>query len=70
MNNISFSRKRVSEDDGERKLHWIPVTSRLPKTNGNYLITSTEEHVLLSYFDGDFIIDIIAWAELPTPYKL
>ena len=31
MNNLSFPKSFGDKDDGVRTLHWIPVTSRLPK---------------------------------------
>ena len=60
--------------------HWIPVTERLPKEDGNYLVSgkwgSGKEAVgdcLFSVEDGYFQtawnFDVLAWCELPEPYK-
>lgn len=78
MDNISFSRKRETTDDDERTIHWIPTSSRLPKKEGYYLVSGifpqNEDKIIASelYFDGkEFkIVKVIAWAELPTPYKI
>ena len=57
---------------------WIPVTERLPEKDGNYLVTSytydkSKVYVTTRLFiDGEWVFcgkDIVAWVELPKPYK-
>lgn len=82
MNNLSFPKSFGDKDDGERRITWIPVEKRLPKKEGHYLFTGTrrnEKKLIVgeTYFNGinfsEFSFDgftiIIAWAELPTPYR-
>jgi len=60
--------------------HWIPVTERLPKEDGNYLVSgkwgSGKESVgdcefsaEDGYFRTAWNFDVLAWCELPEPYK-
>lgn len=64
-----------------KKIRWIPVSERLPKNSGNYLITIADSN----YTDGQcYKISwfypsnkewsyrnavVIAWMPLPEPYK-
>ena len=62
---------------------WIPVTERLPKKYGNYLITTGEEEIDLGLYDPDrpgswsacdakgfhWVVDVVAWMPLPEPYR-
>lgn len=72
-----------------KRMHWIPVTKRLPEqaeNNDYYLVTIQCEHVdgwddyvtgiaewtthgwdSLSCYLGE--IKVVAWSELPEPYK-
>lgn len=80
MNNISWG-KDINKDNGERVMHWIPCSSRLPSENGWYLCTcKTSASSILLLFSATFkqvftdingIIrdDVIAWMKLPEPYK-
>jgi len=60
--------------------HWIPVTERLPKEDGNYLVSGKwgsgkesvgdcEFSVEDGYFQTAWNFDVLAWRELPEPYK-
>ena len=60
--------------------HWIPVTERLPKEGGNYLVSGKWESGKESVGDCEFSVedgyfqtawnfDVLAWRELPEPYK-
>lgn len=60
--------------------HWIPVTERLPKEDGNYLVSremgsgkesvgDCEFSVEDGYFQTAWNFDVLAWRELPEPYK-
>jgi len=80
MNNLSFPKSFEDKDNGVRTIHWIPVTSRLPKREDNFLISTKNEidvgHFVLkeSKYKNTFMHilagEVIAWAELPTPYKI
>jgi len=54
---------------------WIPVSERLPETDGRYLCTyedDIEENCVDfgSYENGEWYVDkVIAWLPLPKPYK-
>lgn len=55
---------------------WIPCSERLPEEYGHYLVTATHEGELIvisddyySYGWDDFGDSVIAWKELPKPYK-
>ena len=57
---------------------WIPLTKNLPLDLRYVLITSAAKGVLMGrYFingkwlvtDGIWLTDVIAWMELPEPYK-
>jgi hypothetical protein len=60
--------------------HWIPVTERMPETEGDYLITDDSGGVKTIEVDSFFILDDgkkmwcysqnpVAWMELPEAYK-
>ena len=60
--------------------HWIPVTERLPKKDGSYLVSGKwwsgkesvgdcEFSVEDGYFQTAWNFDVLAWRELPEPYK-
>ncbi len=60
--------------------HWIPVTERLPKEDGSYLVSGKwgsgkesvgdcEFSVEDGYFRTAWNFDVLAWCELPEPYK-
>lgn len=64
--------------DRYRMIIWTPVEERLPLRNGQYLMVSfrrskDEVGIGLDYYkDGKFIgfgDNVLAWAELPDPYK-
>lgn len=80
MNNISWSRDLVNKDNGERVMHWIPCSSRLPSEDGKYLITIIGNKVIETEFNNgvfspheesvlNFNSNTIAWMKLPKPYK-
>ena len=62
---------------------WIPVTERLPKEDGNYLVTMKHKEfnqtkVTSMDFNGEFLFndyfekawwEVTAWQPLPEPYK-
>lgn len=57
---------------------WIPVSERLPETNGEYLVTVHTNDGLEVYQDtfwawgclwDDWTQKVIAWMELPEPYQ-
>ena len=58
---------------------WIPVSEQLPEDDGYYLVTfqrnlltRTEQYTSISEFrEGSWTEfgHIVAWCELPTPYK-
>ena len=59
---------------------WIPVTERLPKEDGSYLVSGKwgsgkesvgdcEFSVEDGYFQTAWNFDVLAWMPLPEPYK-
>jgi len=49
---------------------WIPVSERLPKEEGLYLVYTEEQPFVCSFEDGEFFIDeVLAWMQLPQPYE-
>lgn len=55
---------------------WIPVTERLPDTNGRYLVTNTHwgayEVDLNIFFNNQGWLrekGVVAWMPLPEPYE-
>lgn len=51
---------------------WIPVTERLPKENGDYLVTGRQGAVnKRKYEDGRWYGNwaVVAWMPLPAPWK-
>lgn len=61
--------------------HWIPVTERLPKEDGSYLVSGKwgsgkesvgdcEFSVEDGYFQTAWNFDVLAWMPLPEPYKV
>lgn len=75
----------VGVDSGEQQLTngWIPVSERLPKEDGNYLVTMKHKEfnqtkVTSMDFNGEFLFndyfekawwEVTAWQNLPDPYK-
>ena len=64
----------------KKEPHWIPVTERLPKEDGNYLVSGKwgsgkesvgdcEFSVEDGYFQTAWNFDVLAWMPLPEPYK-
>ena len=54
----------------EQKIEWIPVSERLPKNNGLYLVYTEEQLFVCSFENGEFFIDdVLAWMPLPKPYE-
>ena len=60
--------------------HWIPVTERLPKEDGTYLVSGKwgsgkesvgdcEFSMEDGYFQTAWNFDVLAWMPLPEPYK-
>ena len=76
-----------TEEDAETRLmslnpepHWIPVTERLPKEDGSYLVSGKwgsgkesvgdcEFSVEDGYFQTAWNFDVLAWMPLPEPFK-
>ena len=61
--------------------HWIPVTERLPKKDGSYLVSGKwgsgkesvgdcEFSVEDGYFQTAWNFDVIAWMPLPEPMRM
>ena len=49
---------------------WIPVSERLPKDDGLYLVYTEEQPFVCPFEDGEFFIDeVLAWMPLPKPYE-
>ena len=56
----------------EPEQRWIPVTERLPKENGDYLVTGRHGAVnKRKYEDGRWYGNwsVIAWMPLPEPWE-
>lgn len=61
----------------ELKTEWIPVSERLPKEEGLYLVSVKNEHnrryskTCWFHGNGNWFVrqDVIAWMPLPEPYK-
>lgn len=57
--------------------YWIPVSERLPEKSGSYLVTTKNGIVMVGKYDkfitaawnGQLKNAVVAWAELPEPYK-
>ena len=60
--------------------HWTPVTERLPKEDGSYLVSGKwgsgkesvgdcEFSVEDGYFQTAWNFDVLAWMPLPEPFK-
>ena len=60
--------------------HWTPVTERLPKEDGSYLVSGKwgsgkesvgdcEFSVEDGYFQTAWNFDVLAWIPLPEPFK-
>jgi len=49
---------------------WIPVSERLPKEDGLYLVYTEEQPFVCPFKDSEFFIDeVLAWMPLPESYK-
>ena len=53
---------------------WIPVSERLPDTDGYYLVSLGDGQIMVAHSSGiienhDFEPKILAWKPLPEPYK-
>lgn len=54
----------------EKEPRWIPVSERLPKDDGLYLVYTEEQPFVCPFEDGEFFIDeVLAWMPLPPPYQ-
>jgi hypothetical protein len=64
----------------EAEPHWIPVTERLPKEDGSYLVSGKwgsgkesvgdcEFSVEDGYFQTAWNFDVLAWMPMPEYYK-
>ena len=66
----------------EHVMRWIPCSERLPVEYDNYLVTTGEGDVDIGTYDEKrgiwsscdadgfyWLRDVVAWAELPEPYK-
>lgn len=58
------------------KIDWFPYDAVKPQENGHYLITARQDGCLYVTTDDfysfgwdDWGGDVIAWAELPEPYR-
>lgn len=62
----------LSKPSAQPEPKWIPVTERLPKENGDYLVTGRKGAVnKRKYEDGRWYGNwaIVAWMPLPEPWK-
>lgn len=66
--------------------HWIPVEKEMPKKEGEYLVSDKYGGVFIAalflrdnkgrpispgwYIERSWALDVIAWAEIPTPYRV
>lgn len=55
----------------ELEPHWIPVSERLPETYGAYLVQDVCGVIFVDYWRGYWLAKttMVAWRELPEPYK-
>lgn len=65
---------------------WIPVEKEMPKKEGEYLVSDKYGGVFIAalflrdnkgrpispvwYIERSWALDVIAWAEIPTPYRV
>lgn len=73
----------VDNQNGTYANKWIPVSERLPKEDGNYLVTMKHKEfnqtkVTSMDFNGEFLFndyfekawwEVTAWQPLPEPWK-
>ena len=58
--------------EAAEETRWIPVSERLPKKSGKYLVTVKNGNVYAGTYDafsGKFQCAVTAWRPLPKPYK-
>ena len=54
---------------------WIPVSKKMPKKKGSYLLCLDNDYISTAYYDGNqwYIGSekerIVAWMPLPKPYR-
>ena len=61
---------KEAKSQGIYLMQWIPVSERLPKDDGLYLVYTEEQPFVCPFEDGEFFIDDVqAWMPLPKPYK-
>lgn len=69
---IAFSTLKSVVKELKSKPPWIPVTERLPKKTGKYLVTVRNGNVYAGTFDetsGRFQCAATAWMPLPEAYE-
>jgi len=73
----AFNQLKQSKLVKQPEQKWIPCSERLPAENGNYLVTAIWKGKLevdMDYFQfgcmwDDYRDNVIAWQELPEPYR-
>lgn len=67
--NHTYREKKMSENE----VKWHPYPKEKPKREGVYLVTLKDEEVTSDWFNSGYfrfyVDDVIAWAELPEPYR-
>ena len=69
---IAFQTLKSVVKELKAKPPWIPVTERLPKKSGKYLVTVRNGNVYAGTFDetsGRFQCAATAWMPLPEAYE-
>ena len=65
----------IEKLEQELKPKWIPVSERLPKSDGNYIVTENNGRVGIYVFHTGGNSEeywkrcAVAWMPLPNPYK-
>ena len=78
--NTKIAEAIINAEPCQPEPHWIPVTERLPKEDGNYLVSGKwgsgkksvgdcEFSVEDGYFQTAWNFDVLAWMPLPEPFK-
>lgn len=72
--------KEEGRKEAQPESQWIPCSERLPETSGTYLVSGMWESGRVAvgdceysnydgYFNTAWNFDVIAWCELPEPYR-
>lgn len=75
--NTGFTPEEIM--DGKMLTGWIPVSERLPKNEGNYVIAFCKSgEICVAWYeeaeetwetDACYLDNVLAWMPLPEPYK-